>query len=122
MGLSDAPDDSAGLSIPHVMRRPRGKVLRPTRSTDHGRFFYSHAKDCRRCSLSSICLSKGRANRAIVISDDYPALLRARRRRDRWSDEELRLYQRHGWRSEGFHGRPRPGTDSPELSAVAWRT
>jgi hypothetical protein len=40
----------------------------------------------------------------LVISHDYPALLRARRRRDRWSAEDQRLYQRHRWRSEGFHG------------------
>ena len=31
-------------------------------------------------------------------------LLRARRRRDRWSAEDNRLYRRHRWRSEGFHG------------------
>jgi IS5 family transposase len=31
-------------------------------------------------------------------------LLRARRRRERWSEEDQRLYQRHRWRSEGFHG------------------
>ena len=35
---------------------------------------------------------------------DYPALLRARRRRARWSEDDQRLYQRHLWRSEGFHG------------------
>jgi DDE family transposase len=39
-----------------------------------------------------------------VISDHYPALLRARRRRECWSAEDIRLYQRHRWRSEGFHG------------------
>jgi Transposase DDE domain len=39
-----------------------------------------------------------------VIDDDYPALLRARRRRERWSEEERRLYRRHRWRSEGYHG------------------
>jgi IS5 family transposase len=39
-----------------------------------------------------------------VVSDDYPALLRARRRRDRWGEQHRRLYQRHRWRSEGFHG------------------
>jgi hypothetical protein len=43
-------------------------------------------------------------NRAVVIGDDYPALLRARRRRERWTDEDRRLYQRHRWRSEGYHG------------------
>jgi hypothetical protein len=40
----------------------------------------------------------------VVISDEHPALLRARRRREHWSDEDQRLYQRHRWRSEGFHG------------------
>ena len=39
-----------------------------------------------------------------MISHDCPALLRARRRRERWSKEDQRLYQRHRWRSEGFHG------------------
>ena len=58
----------------------------------------------RAARLASLCLSKGRVNKAVVISDDYPALLRARRRRERWSDEDQRLYQRHRWRSEGFHG------------------
>jgi hypothetical protein len=43
-------------------------------------------------------------NKAVVVGDDYPALLRARRRRERWSDEDRRLYQRHRWRSEGYHG------------------
>ena len=28
----------------------------------------------------------------------------SRRRRERWGEEENRLYQRHRWRSEGFHG------------------
>jgi hypothetical protein len=87
-----------------IVKCPRGKILRPTRRVEHGRFFYSRAKDCARCPLASLCLSKGRANKAVVISDDYPALLRARRRRERWSDEDRRLYQRHRWRSEGFHG------------------
>jgi IS5 family transposase len=40
----------------------------------------------------------------VVVSDDHPALLRARRRRLRWSEQDRRLYQRHRWRSEGFHG------------------
>ena len=50
------------------------------------------------------CLSSGRVNKAVVVSDDHPALLRARRRKERWSREDMRLYQRHRWRSEGFHG------------------
>ena len=87
-----------------VVKCPRGKVLRPGRRVKHGRFFYARARDCSRCSLARRCLSKGRVNKAVVIGDDYPALLRARRRRERWSDDDKRLYQRHRWRSEGFHG------------------
>ena len=87
-----------------IVKCPRGKILRPGRAIKHGRFFYSRARDCARCSLASACLSKGRVNKALVIGNDYPALLRARRRRERWSDEDKRLYQRHRWRSEGFHG------------------
>ena len=51
-----------------------------------------------------IACRKGRTNKAVVVGDDYPALLCARRRRERWSAEDRRLYQRHRWRSEGFHG------------------
>ena len=39
---------------------------------------------------------------------------RKRRRQERWSEEDRRMYQRHLWRSEGFHGEaktwPWPGT------------
>jgi len=87
-----------------MLRCPRGKILRPGRPIEHGRFFTSKARDCSRCSLASVCLSKGRSNKAVVVSDDYPALLRARRRRIRWAEQERRLYRRHRWRSEGFHG------------------
>src|SRR5512143_2427870 len=87
-----------------IVKCPRGKVLRPGTRVKHGRFFTARARDCSRCSLAHVCLSKGRVNKALVIGDDYPALLRARRRRDRWSSEDRRLYQRHRWRSEGFYG------------------
>ena len=87
-----------------VAKCPRGRVLRPGKRVAHGRFFYSKARDCAACDLASLCISRGRANKAVVISDDHPALLRARRRRERWSAEDQRLYQRHRWRSEGFHG------------------
>ena len=70
-----------------------GDQLRPGRPVKHGRIFTAKARDCRRCDLAGLCLSKGRVNKALAISHDYPALLRARR-----------LYQRHRWRSEGFHG------------------
>jgi hypothetical protein len=87
-----------------ILKCPKGRILRPKRPLKYGRFFYSRAKDYARCPLRSDCLSKGRANKAVVVGDDYPALLRARRRRERWSAEDRRLYRRHRWRSEGFHG------------------
>ncbi|CDX43809.1 transposase [Mesorhizobium sp. ORS 3359] len=87
-----------------ILKCLRGKVLHPKRPLKYGRFFYSRARDCAGCDLASICLSKGRANKAVVVGNDYPALLRARRRRERWSEEDKQLYQRHRWRSEGYHG------------------
>ena len=87
-----------------IVKCPRGKVLRPGRALKYGRFFHSRSRDCARCTLKGDCLSKGRVNKAVVIGDDYPALVRARRRRARWSEDDRRLYQRHRWRSEGFHG------------------
>jgi len=87
-----------------ILKCPKGRVLRPQRPIEHGRFFYSRAKDCRRCPMRGDCLSPGRVNKAVVVSDDHPALLRARRRKERWSEEDARLYRRHRWRSEGFHG------------------
>jgi transposase len=84
---------------------PRGKILRPNRARiRHGRFFASKARDCKGCDLASICLSPSRVTKALVIVHDYPALLRARRRRECWGEDENRLYRRHRWRSEGFHG------------------
>ena len=80
-----------------ILKCPRGRILRPARAN-------SKAKDCAQCPLKGDCLSKARLNKAVVVGNDYPALLRARRRRERWSAEEQRLYQRHRWRSEGFHG------------------
>jgi len=87
-----------------ILKCPKGRVLRPQRRVEHGRYFYSKATDCRGCPIRSDCLSKGRVNKAVVVSDNHPALLRARRRKERWSEEDARLYQRHRWRSEGFHG------------------
>lgn len=87
-----------------ILKCPKGRTLRPQRRVEHGRFFYSRASDCKGCPMRGDCLSKGRANKAVVVSDDHPALLRARRRKGRWSEEDARLYRRHRWRSEGFHG------------------
>src|SRR5215203_6103374 len=87
-----------------ILKCPQGRLLLPKRPLKYGRFFYSKAKECALCPIKTDCLSKGRSNKAVVVGDDYPALLRARRRRQRWSLDDRRLYTRHRWRSEGFHG------------------
>ena len=87
-----------------IVKCLRGKILRPGKPIEHGRFFHSKSRECARCDLAPICISNGRPTKSVVISDDYPALLRARRRKERWSEADARLYQRHRWRSEGFHG------------------
>ena len=87
-----------------ILKCPQGRILRPTRAVKHGRFFYSLSRDCNRCPLRADCLSPGRVNKAVVVGEDYPSLLRARRRRERWSKEDMRLYERHRWRVEGVHG------------------
>lgn len=68
----------------HDMARcPRGRVLRPAKAFQHGRFFYADAKDCSAWPLFRRCVSPSRTWRTIVISDDHPVLLYARRRRER---------------------------------------
>lgn len=87
-----------------ILKCPHGRILRSQRRVPHGRFFYSRSSDCRSCPMRGDCLSAGRVNKAVVVSDDHPALLRARRRKERWSKDDAHLYQRHRWRSDGFHG------------------
>ena len=87
-----------------IVKCLRGKILRPGKPVGHGRFFHAESRECARCDLASICISEGRPTKSVVISDDYPALLRARRRKEPWSEIDTKLYQRHRWRSEGFHG------------------
>jgi Transposase DDE domain len=88
-----------------IVKCPRSKILRPNKARiAHGRFFASRARDCKGCDLAHLYLSPSRVTRSVVIVHDYPALLRPRRRRLRWGAEDDRLYRRHRWRSEGFHG------------------
>ena len=87
-----------------VVKCPRGKTLRRVRKSGRKRFFHSRTRDCARCPLRSACLPPSGTKKEVVIPHDYPALLRARRRHARWSEEERRMHQRHRWRSEGFHG------------------
>ena len=94
------PAKAEPIRSPVPMRRFRYDAKHDT--LKHGRFFTSRAADCRHCDLARLCLSNGRVNKAAVLGDDYPAL--ARRRRERWSDEDRALYRRHPWRSKGYHG------------------
>ncbi len=87
-----------------ILKCPRGKILRLLRVTGRGRFFSSRTSDCTRCPLKGDCLPKIRINKEVVIPHDYPALIRARRRHARWSEDDRRLYRRHLWRSEGYPG------------------
>ena len=102
-----------------LLRCPTGRILRPARPIKHGRFFYSKARDCARCPLKPDCLSKGRVNKAVVVGDHYPALLRARRRRERWSAEDLRLYHVIAGARRAFTAKPRHGTDLHAPSGAA---
>jgi len=86
-----------------IVRCPRGKVLRRSTRTHHGWFFKSSSTDCNGCPIRSSCLSPKVGRRALVISDGYEALLRARRRRGNWSGREYAIYTRHRWRSEGVN-------------------
>ncbi len=49
-----------------IAKCPKGRILRPGRRLQYGRFFYSEAKDCSRCPMKGACLSKGRANKVIA--------------------------------------------------------
>ena len=87
-----------------ILKCPRGKILRLLRVTGRGRFFSSRTSDCTRGPLKGDCLPKTRINKEVVIPHDYQALIRARRRHARWSEDDRRLYRRHLWRSGGYHG------------------
>ena len=74
-----------------ILKCPRGKILRLLRVTGRGRFFSSRTSDCTRCPLKGDCLPKTRINKEVVIPHDYLALIRARRRHARWSEDDRRL-------------------------------
>ena len=88
-----------------IVKCPRGKALRPGRPFKDGRRrFHARSRDRAGCPPGGDCVPGSRNRKTVVISADYPALLRARRRRLRWSEEDRRLHDRHRWRSEGFRG------------------
>jgi len=87
-----------------VVRCPAKKELHPSTRTAKGRFYRARSCDCRACPMRHRCFSPAGSSRIIFIGNGYEALLRARRRRRRWSAHERGLYARHRWRAEGVHG------------------
>jgi transposase len=83
---------------------PRGQKLRTTNRTQLGQIFRSSRRICKLCPLRQDCLPGGKGVRTIAISDDYVALLRARRKHARQTPEDVRRYRRHRWIVEGRHG------------------
>ena len=88
----------------NIVKCPRGKTLSPRRDTERGRYYRSRTRDCAGCALREDCLPKAWSSKVVLVPHAYPALLRARRRHARWGEEERRMYRRHMWRSEGYHG------------------
>jgi transposase len=88
-----------------VVRCPAGKILRPSsRPDDHSTLYRARACDCKDCPLRTRCIPPTTQVRVIRISDDHPALIRARRRHARGEITDSEMYQRHRWRAEGVHG------------------
>jgi transposase len=87
---------------------PTGKYLEPKRraSTGNGQYYRAHPSDCKHCPLRARCLSPSGKTRTILLGNGYTALLRARRRKEKgWDDQIREKYTRHRWQVEGAHGR-----------------
>jgi transposase len=91
---------------PHhdVVRCPAKKRLTPRNSTNSGRWYRADRRDCARCPLKAQCLPQGAPSRRVHIVTNHAAILRARRKRAAWGDDEHAIYTRHRWRVEGTHG------------------
>jgi len=87
-----------------VLRCPKGRHLRPSTRTKHGRVYRTKAKDCKTCPMRTDCLSPKAVSRSVIVQDGYPALLRARRRHIRKEPADKAAYNAHRFRVEGVHG------------------
>lgn len=92
---------------PHhdVVRCPAKKRLTARNSTTSGRWYRADRRDCTRCPLKGQCLPRGTPSRRVHIVKNHAAILRARRKRAAWGDDERAVYTRHRWQVEGAHGR-----------------
>lgn len=91
---------------PHhdVVRCPAKKRLTPRTGTKSGKWYRADRRDCARCPLKAQCLPQGAPSRRVHIVTNHAAILRARRRRLAWSQDDHAIYTRHRWRIEGTHG------------------
>jgi transposase len=87
------------------VRCPAGKhLLRMARGRD-GWFYRARPADCQGCPRRGECVPATARVRSVCIMDGYPALLRARRRKERgWSEPMVEASRRHRWQVEGVHG------------------
>lgn len=91
---------------PHhdVVRCPAKKRLTPRDNSATGKRYRADRRDCARCPLKAQCLPQGAPSRRVNIVTNHAAILRARRKRAAWGDDERAIYTRHRWQVEGAHG------------------
>lgn len=87
-----------------MVRCPAGKRLTPRDNSATGKRYRADRRDCARCSLKAQCLPRGVSSRWVNIVTNRAAILRARRKRAVWGDDERAIYTRHRWQVEGAHG------------------
>jgi transposase len=87
-----------------VVRCPNRKILAPRNTTKSGRWYRANRRECAACPLRARCIAGNAPSRRVHITNHFPAILRARRKRRRWGDDERAIYTRHRWRVEGAHG------------------
>ena len=88
----------------NVARCPAKKRLTPRNSAKSGKWYRADRRDCTRCPLKAQCLPRGATSRRVHIVTKHAAILRARRKRATWGDDEHAIHTRHRWRVEGAHG------------------
>jgi len=91
-----------------VVRCPASKRLTLRHNTKSSRWYRADRNDCARCPLKAQRLPKGVASRRVHIVENHATILRARRRRLAWGEDENAIYTRHRWRVEGAHGTAKP--------------
>ena len=104
--------DSSGFPIERfkhdarhdIVRCPARKIPDPAQSHQFRPALSRRQQDCAGCPLRQRCIPGSAPSRRVHIARYHNAILRARRRRLRWGEEERAIYTRHRWRVEGAHG------------------